>query len=586
MASTSASPSTAPASGTAARSANSPRRNGPRVVQADNNLLNACIASMQPKLQLMTFSFQAPAYMDQSPVMTGHIVASAREQIINIAQRVCGIDTDTLIHPNYPQCLFSPPKRKYTQVSIWVAITNTTAAEQIKQHMLQHRYAQIHITAPGLATAVPAQLHVGDEPAYAFKLDSTEFGKMDPQAAVELINSRSPQLGGFTVLWLGHMERNMVKNRYSQSVGQLPDLPMPNWDSNPSPGMIGLAVSGIKALTHTSEGQGVQMQGSAGVQLSMHFRRIANRASILPKSMQSPTYPMPMPPPTQPRTTPMVHNPAPVTTSGPAQAPPALRTAPTSRPPGAAQPTATTPAVSPPNTTPERTRPQPPVTACAIPPFPVGSWVSRLETSTNIPQYGFVLAHIQDRLKNAPKSSPQITFLRVVWADSEYLDYSDWTSFADASTDPRLTNTVKEKVQRNLLRRFNSSTSALGMYVHALTPMQWSKLGATKPTTRVTFAPIGTKRARITLRQRQTLRVSTSQPPSQPPSTEGGSDMQLEDNPSVPLTTHSDDGDVSRQTTSDSEYGYAAEGEGDGSDYDRRKAAQLYETPIGSHACM
>lgn len=445
---------------------------------------------------LLHFSLQAPAYMQQSPDAASQITTSAKEQLTLIWQQIAGDDSVVPIAPRFPQCMFSPSHRGYTTVTIWVAFSNAAAAAQVKAHLLKQRWADIPISVPQFATAVPAQLHDGDNAIYAVKLLFPQFTDVDISETVQIVNSVSEQLGNMRLLWLGKLSHTgMITSRFSESLGQLHDIPPPPWDLHPSPGLVGLAVSGIPVLTHSAMSPGVQITNSAGDMITLQFRRIPNRAALV----------------SQPRPQPVVPAPAPPASPTPAPAPPVLpavrqQTAPTpelrQRPvttPATAQsthpaglahtPTATALHSHPIQQTsvPTRTSLQlvrsPQLSVSSSQPFPVGTWISRPVASSQRKEYGFVLAHILDRPTGAPRHTSPVTFTRVIWADSQYLDVSvqQWAAYTVVTSDRRLTHAAKARVRRKITTAFATPGSELGKYVHALTAHHWSQLGIPKP---------------------------------------------------------------------------------------------------------
>lgn len=434
--------------------------------------------------------------MRQSPAASADIAASAKEQLALIWQQISGDGSLVPIAPSFPQCLFSPPHRGYTTVTIWVAFTTITAATQVKEHLIQQRWADIPISSPQFATAVPAQLHDGDHAIYAVKVLSPQFTAVNVSETVQIVNSVSDQLGGIRLLWLGALSHTgMITNRFSDSMGQLQDIAPPAWDLHPSPGLVGLAISGISILAHSATSPGAQITNSAGEVINLQFKRVPNRA-VLVTQPQPQTVIRPFAPttPAAPSASPVV-NPAmqrqPVSVTA-AQQPPATAPVmtPSARPVRPARPPATTTLQSQPiqqPVRPVRTPLQiihpPQTTIYNSQPFPIGTWVSRPVATSPKREYGFVLAHILDRPRGAPSHTSPVTFMRVIWAASQYLDVyaRDWAGYADAQSDKRLSQSIKDHVRRKITTAFDTPRSELGKYVHALTAHHWFQLGIPKP---------------------------------------------------------------------------------------------------------
>lgn len=151
--------------------------------------------------------------------------------------------------------------------------------------------------------------------------------------------------------------------------------------------------------------------------------------------------------------------------------------------------------------TPLRSTRSPAQAASHAQPFPVGTWVSQPSlTSSNGKDYGFVLAHIIDKPKGTPKKTMPTTFMRVLWANSEYLDVPAhvWSGYEVALGDSGLNASTKRKVWSKIKTSFRTSSSPLGQYIHALTPHQWQQLGMEKPTQTASPIPRNTPAPTVT----------------------------------------------------------------------------------------
>ena len=578
--------------------------------------------SSQQQQGLLLFSFQAPAHMVQTPEVATQIAASAKEQLALLWQQITGDTSIIPIAPRYPQCFFSPPHRRHTTVEVWVAFTHTAAAEQIKQHLLQQRWADIPIFIPQFTTAVPAQLHQDGSAIYAFKLQSPDFTDAGTAETVQIINSVSGQLHNLHIIWLGKMAHTgLITSRISASQQQLPDISPPPWDPNPCPGLIGLAVSGIPVLSHSPTSPGVRLTNGEGDETKLHFKRIPNRAALINQLRhQTMVYPPPpappsnaRPPPHPPRDTTVMQQRVPSTpapgrspTAPPITAPVIPTTRPT-RPPTAITPV---PIVT---TLPARPVPAPkkqpraplrtvltPLPVEPSPPFPVGTWVSKISiTQPQCKEYGFVLAHISDRLKGAPRNSLPVLLLRVLWANSEYLDVPErfWAAYATAQGDQDLTQAIRQKVWSKVTRSFRSPSSPLGKSIHALTPLHWQQLGMAKPTieptpaAHSTLAPVATHTQTPVITATptpmstdSTAGIRRSRDPTAPAGhrsrkcirTNSSSDMQLDHNPFHVLQDSAEP--TLPATLPDSDYGAEWDADSEDADqYDSQMAVAVYE---------
>lgn len=601
-----------------------PARESAREAAATPQQYGAWQSSLQQQV-LLLFSFQAPAHMSQSPEVATQIATSAKEQLALLWQQVVGDTSIVPIAPRYPLCFFSPPHRRHTTVEIWVAFTHAAAAEQIRQHILQQRWADIPIYIPQFATAVPAQLHQDGNAIYAFKLQSPNFTDAGTAETIQIINSVSDQLDNLHIIWLGKMAHTgLITSRISASQQQLPDISPPPWDPHPCPGLIGLAVSGIPVLSHSSTSPGVRLTNGEGDVTKLHFKRIPNRAALInqlrhqpvvyPPPPAAPSTARPPPPPPPPRATPVMQQRVP-----PTPAPGRSPTAPPTTAPiisvirPARSPTATTPVpivtTLPAHPVPApKKQPRAPLRSALSPlpvkpstqPFPVGTWVSKISlTQPNCKEYGFVLAHVSGRLKGAPRSSLPVMLLRVVWADSQYLDVPEriWADYSTTQGDQDLTQAIKQKVWNKVTYSFRFPSSALGKCIHALTPLHWQQLGMAKPTIEPTDvahstpAPIATDTQAPVITATptpmstdSTAGIRRSRDQTAPAShksrkfirTSSSSDMQLDNNPFHVLQNSAEH--TLPATLPDSDYGADWDADSEDADqYDNQMAVAVYE---------
>lgn len=559
--------------------------------------------------------------MNQSPEAATQIAASAKEQLTIVWQQITGDNSMVPIAPLYPQCLFSPPHRGRTTVTIWVAYTSDAAATQVKQHLLQQRWADIPISTPQFATPVPAQLHDGDNAIYAIKLQSPHFTDADTAETVQIVNSVSDKLDNLHLLWLGKLSHNgLITSRFSASQGRLPDIPPPPWDLNPSPGLVGLAVSGITVLTHSPTSPGAHIATTEGDVIRLHFRRIPNRAVLCNQPPPQPVmYPPPRPPPPPPPPVTPIVQPQVFQPSEPRQQPVVsptitllnhtIRPAPSPKAPTRPPTVTTLPALSVPkpgrqSRAPLQFHPSPMHDISNTQPFPIGTWVSR--PSIKQPggkEYGFVLAHISDRPRGAPKNTLPVTFTRVLWATSEYLDVPAevWAGYSVAQRDSGLDTATRGKVWNKIKASFRSSLSSLGRCIHALTPYHWQQLGMDKPTNDVTPTPhhnaspahasntsLATNTTPTPMDTGQTTGVRRGRDQTIPASSRSHkfvrtsipSDVLLSNNPFY-IPQHPDDIPTLPATLPDTEDDYGADWDADDSDaadrYDNAMAVAMYE---------